>query len=188
MVQPSIVEKRERELTQIQEEIQMQAEQTVSSRGSSKKLGCLVVAAIALAAAYLLLLIVVTWDVKQSPGRTATAFAESLQTNSLRQAKRLVAGELWLPLEEWISEHEEVDCPLSLESKLFSTPELTSDHRPDRREHRNVYIRTPCPRTSNEWYCLNVHDIVLERRDGGWVIIGWGSVEERLAPGYCDDF
>ena len=189
MVQPSIVEKRERELTQIQEEFPMQSEQTVSPRGRGRwKLGCLGMMVLALVAAYQLSFIYGAREAKQSSVGTALIFAESLQSNSLRQAKSLAARELWPALEDWATEHEKVGCRFSLESTGFASTIPTEDEKPGVREHVEVIIRSPCPRASNEWYCLNVHDIVLEHRDSGWEVVAWGNVEERLAPGYCDDF
>jgi hypothetical protein len=154
-----------------------------------RNLGCLgVIVTLAILAfvSYQLFTAYTIRNERQDPGLAALGFAEYLRVNNFRRAKALLAPEQSERLESWMSEHEKVNCPFSLESEGFGVGGASG---PDRglRENHSVYLKMPCPQKAREWYCLEVNNIVFERRDDGWEIVGWDSIREKRSHVFCND-
>ncbi|NJN55471.1 MAG: hypothetical protein HC804_12375 [Anaerolineae bacterium] len=123
---------------------------------------------------------------RQSPSFVAASLTEALQKNNSRTAKALATEQLWPHIENWMGSHQGVRCPLSFDDHQFFGIEnrLAVGNTNDR--SYDYYISLPCP-DNKHYYCLEVHGIIIEKMDTGWIATEIGSINEYWDVGYCSE-
>jgi hypothetical protein len=118
---------------------------------------------------------------RQDPQDVVRRFVYGLQSNDLKGARFLVTTEKRLEFETWIRQHEKVTCPTSLDTLGEGSYYLQTTDDGDKRKTYLYMEEYPCAKNSGR-YWFSVRDIVVELREGGWIVVDWGEIEETL-PG-----
>lgn len=138
-----------------------------------RTLGCAFGVALVLLIGLYLLLKPAAVD-RQDYGDVARAFADSLLDNNVRVAKSLTTPEQWGRINAWIANHPPFSCPFSWDidnERSHGTSLVPKDG-----ELTAVYHhRYQC---AEEGYSLTVGDIILERKNEGWLVVEWSRVCE----------
>ena len=118
--------------------------------------------------------------VPDDPDSIAFSFAGALYDNNVKLAQALTEPTLWPEIDRWVNEHQVINCYTSFEDAI----EYYSSAGPEGgtgSSDPGLRYRAHIPRWCTEqqtWYCFSVHGIILEQREGKWVITKWGKVIE----------
>ena len=119
---------------------------------------------------------------RQNCQRVSEAFVRSLMENDAKTAKLLTVPDQWLRIDGWMKQHRSFVCPFSIN---LDSEQMAGFCPIDEGNRQTCYFRYHC---QLEGYSLDVDDIILEKTEAGYQIIGWGQVCEKRGSGSteCD--
>lgn len=125
---------------------------------------------------------------KENPTFIPSSFAGSVQRHDYRMVKALTSPNLWPEIEDWMSKHEQVKCPLLPRFTLGD--EGQGGGSVIIREEQNIYIghqyvSIVCP-DPKHYYCLEVTDIIVKQEEDQWMVTEIGSIEEYWSEYNCN--